>query len=71
MEDKGNEIIINNIALMVTNAIKDVVAVEGEIRSMNTYGNSVFIKFHNGTCYQQPLVSLFTNEPLLDDLNHN
>lgn len=59
------------MAQMVKNAIEDIVKIEGEIRSMNTYGHSVFIKFDNGKVYQQPLISEFNDQPLLDAIGFN
>lgn len=66
-----DQLVIDNIIQMVKNSIEDIVKQEGEIRSMHTYGHSVFIKFDSGKIYQQPLMSEFNDLPLLDEIGFN
>lgn len=45
----------------ISQAINDVVEVEGEIESVSKIGGSLSIKFKNGNRYSQPLITKNTN----------
>ncbi len=47
----------NDIADLIMRSIRYVAVAEGQIDCVVKMGNSIIIKFHNGTTYRQELIS--------------